>query len=244
MKTENKIKKIKELLLKDYPVVYTPLLHESSFQLLVATVLSAQTLDDNVNKVTPELFRKYPTAVELSQAKLDDVQSILKSINYYKTKSKNIIELSITIVNEYKNLTPNQIDELVKLPGVGRKTANVLISEWFAKPIDRRGHRFQIDQNDDFFIPRDKLLTGDNVIVEPQGFVVDTHIARVSKALGLTAHSDPKKIELDLMKIFLKHEWPEMSLRLLFHGRYRCTARKCKCGDHPEWKNLCNRKNF
>jgi endonuclease-3 len=242
------LKKITTLLMRDYPLVATPLKHESAFQLLVATVLSAQTLDDSVNKVTPNLFCRYPDSTTLAQANIKDVEAILQSINYYKTKAKNIIALAQKINLDFEGIIPDKIEELTRLPGVGRKTANVLISEWFAKPIDKRGNKFGIEvaaphYSEEVFIDPKFFALGDEKKTIPQGFVVDTHIKRVSLALGLTQQTDPMKIEIDLMDKFCRNEWPEMSLRLLFHGRYRCKARQCLCHLDPEWKILCSRSS-
>lgn len=208
----DKAKVVKELLENEYPKVETPLNHVNAWELLIAVILSAQTLDETVNKITPRLFDKYPNCKALSQAKLADVENIIRGVNYYRNKAQNIISASQKIISDFNSEVPSTIEELTTLPGVGRKTANVIINEWFCR-------------HDPNFLP--------------QGFVVDTHVARVSKRLGFTKHSDPIKIEQDLMKIFDQKDWAEMSLRLIFHGRYRCTARKNLCCEDDNWKKLC-----
>lgn len=236
--------KIRELLIRDYPLVATPLKHESSFQLVCATILSAQTLDDTVNKVTPTLFSRFPRALDLSKGNIEEVEKIIRIVNYHKTKAKNIIKMAYQIESQFGGVTPNQIDDLTTLSGVGRKTANVVISEWFAKPLSRRGNKFDVINipphfRQDVFVDSSTLSKGDIVFTEPQGFVVDTHVKRVAKRLGLTSSDDPLKIERDLSALFPKEEWPEMSLRLIFHGRYRCKARKCMCQNDSEWSKIC-----
>ncbi|BCX13900.1 MAG: hypothetical protein KatS3mg085_432 [Candidatus Dojkabacteria bacterium] len=163
-KIKQKAKKVNALLKKEYPIVKTPLHHKNAWELLIAVILSAQTLDETVNKVTPRLFKLYNSCYELAGANLAEVEEVIKGVNYYKTKAKNIIKTSQKLVENFDGKVPNKIEELTTLPGVGRKTANVIINEWFCRH----------DQ---------KVL--------PQGFVVDTHVARVSKRLGFTKHSDP-----------------------------------------------------
>lgn len=129
--TKQEIKKILDTLEKMYPNADCALNHSSIFQLLIAVVLSAQTTDKSVNVVTEELFNKYPNAFSLSNAKEEDIQNIIKRIGMYKTKSKNVSALSKTLVSKYKGQVPEDYDKLIQLPGVGRKTANVVLSVGF-----------------------------------------------------------------------------------------------------------------
>jgi len=230
MTKKERIYKITELLKRDYPEVITPLLHKSAFQLLIATMLSAQTLDETVNKVTPTLFQKYKTAEELSKAKIEDIDEIIKIVNYHRTKAKNIIKVSQKLLKDYNGIPPHTIQELTQLPGIGRKTANVLISEWYAKPLNQRGNPTLINP---------EFKKGEDIVVLPEGFVVDTHVLRTSYRLGLTKNKTPEKVEQDLMKIFPREEWNYMSLRLIFHGRFRCKARDNQCCSDTEWSKLC-----
>lgn len=117
-----------------YPKAYTELQYRNIFELVIAVVLSAQTTDVAVNKVTPKLFSKYPTPFALSQADVEDVEEIISSIGLYKTKAKNIINLAKVLVSNYNGNVPNVFEELIKLPGVGRKSANVILSEGFNIP--------------------------------------------------------------------------------------------------------------
>lgn len=235
---------ISQLLKEDYPVVVTPLKHESAFQLLAATLISAQTLDETVNQVTPLLFARFPDPESLASASWEEVDQIIMKVNYHKTKARNLIKMAQKIVSEFLGQVPCEIEKLITLPGVGRKTANVLISEWFAKPLNTRGNRFGVKQSfqkhvNEAFVNPKNFKKGDEKECLPQGFVVDTHVARVSKRLGLTFNEDPVKIEKDLMNIFPRNEWPEISLRMIFHGRYRCKAKSNLCHMSEKWRELC-----
>ena len=134
----NEIKKLaasfQRYLRKEYSDIKTILKFNSQFQLLVSIVLSAQTTDENVNKATKGLFKKYPNAKLLSAAKLRDIERLVFSTGFYKVKSKNIHTLSKVLVSDYNSRIPKTIDELVKLPGVGRKTASVFLAETFDQP--------------------------------------------------------------------------------------------------------------
>ncbi|MGI6710655.1 MAG: endonuclease III [Bacilli bacterium] len=123
-----------ETLSKMFPDARCELNYDNIFQLLIAVILSAQTTDIAVNKVTEKLFSEYATPAKLAQAKEEDVVNIIKTIGLAKTKAKNIVKLSKILIKDYDSKVPSNFDELVKLPGVGRKTANVLMSEGFKKP--------------------------------------------------------------------------------------------------------------
>lgn len=131
---ENKVEDVMNMLLKMYPEASCELNHGSKFELLIAVVLSAQTTDVSVNKVTPGLFKKYPGPQELAEANLSDVESIIKKIGLYRTKSKNIINLSKKLCEEFECQVPDSYEDLITLPGVGRKTANVVLAEAFGIP--------------------------------------------------------------------------------------------------------------
>lgn len=117
-----------------YPDAGCPLNYNNAFELLIVVVLSAQTTDVSVNKISPALFEKYPTCYELSEAKVEDVEEIIKTIGLYKTKASNIIKLSARLKEVYNGEVPGNFSELLTLPGVGRKTANAVLSEWFKIP--------------------------------------------------------------------------------------------------------------
>ena len=213
---DKKAKYIHKLLEDDYPNVSTPLTHKNEFELLIATMLSPQTKDVTTNIVTKDLFEKYPNATKLSKASLKNIEEIIKLVNFYKTKAKHIVKTSKILINDYNDAVPKEMNELIKLPGVGRKVANVIINEWFVK----KG------------------------LAEPEGFVIDTHVLRVSQRLGLTTNTNVKKVEQDLMKLFPKKDWDKVSLRMIFHGREWSQARNPKYLTHPrkEWRQIYSSK--
>ncbi len=179
-----------------YPNARTALYFNTPFELLVATVLSAQCTDARVNMVTPILFKKYPTIQALSTAKQNDVENIIRSTGFYKVKAKNIIEAAKAIMKNYNGKVPDSLEQLTSLPGVGRKTANCVL-----------GGAFGI----------------------AEGIVVDTHVLRLSKRMGLTTNAQAEKVEQDLMQIIPKEYWYEWSNLLILHGRKICNARNPQC---------------
>jgi endonuclease-3 len=204
MKNIARIRKIRQILRESYPDVKTQLNHNSPFELLMATILSAQCTDRQVNSVTPELFTKLPTPEAFADASLKKIEKLIYSTGFYRNKAKNLKQCATALIRDHQGKVPSTLEELVRLPGVGRKTANVV-----------RGAAFQIPS-----------------------IVVDTHVARISRRLGLTAHQDPTRIEFDLMDIIPKKEWNDFSLLLIYFGREICTARKPSCRI-CKMKNLC-----
>ena len=182
---------------KEYPDARTELDFSSPFHLLVATILSAQTTDVRVNMVTPSLFARYPTAAALAAAEPAELEQLIKSTGFYRNKAKSLIGMATGVVNRFGGAVPKTMETLVTLPGVGRKTANVVLGSAFDAS---------------------------------EGVVVDTHVARLSKRLGLTRHTDPIKIELDLMALVPQRQWALFSHLLIFHGRRVCNARSPTCG--------------
>jgi endonuclease III len=183
---------------KAYPDARTELDHTSPWQLLVATILSAQSTDRGVNMVTPALFERYPTPAALAEANPDDVEQMIKSTGFFRNKTKSIMGAAKAIAERHGGEVPHTMEELTNLPGVGRKTANVVL-----------GNAFGINE----------------------GIVVDTHVLRLSKRLGLTTNTDPVKIEQDLIPVVPRKEWALFSHLLIFHGRRVCFARKPACGE-------------
>ena len=183
-----------------HPDAECALEHVDAFQLLVATVLSAQTTDVNVNKVTPVLFARWPDAATLAGAPVADVEKVIGSLGFFRQKTKSIVGLSKKIATEFDGRVPETLAELVTLPGVGRKTANVVLGVAFGKP---------------------------------EGVVVDTHVQRLSQRLGWTKHSEPEKIEQDLMKLFPREDWDPIGHTLIFHGRRICSAARPACAACP-----------
>jgi endonuclease-3 len=195
-KTKAQAARVVRRLKADYPAATCALENETPFQLLVATILSAQCTDERVNMVTPELFRRWPTAAAMAAAPTRELETVIQSTGFFRNKAKNIKAASQAIVDDHQGELPRDIDQMVALPGVGRKTANVVLGTAYG------------------------LATG---------VVVDTHVTRLSRRLGLTQHTDPNKIEQDLMQIVPKREWVDFAHRLIHHGRQVCTARKPKC---------------
>ena len=203
-----KKKQIKELLHRLealYPKVETQLSYNTPYELLIATILSAQCTDKQVNAVTENLFQKYPVPQKLASAAITDIEKLIFSTGYYRNKAKNVKSCAQALVCQHGGIVPNTLEELIRLPGVGRKTANVVLGAAFNKP----------------------------------GIVVDTHVARLSRRLGLTDQKDPVKIEFDLMAIIPKSDWNDFSLHLVYHGRAICQARKPNCDQCPLF-SLCS----
>jgi endonuclease-3 len=204
MELRTRTDKIRQILRKLYPEANTPLYHETPFQLLVATILSAQCTDKQVNRVTKVLFNHLKTPAEFAKAPLKTLEKYIHSTGFYHNKAKNIKNCSWEILETHNGRVPQTMAELVKLPGVGRKTANVVLGAAFNTP----------------------------------GMVVDTHVSRISRRLGLTTNKDAVKIEFDLMKIVPQKSWNDFSLQLIFFGRETCSARNPKCPACPIAK-LC-----
>jgi endonuclease-3 len=195
MQLKARADKIRSFLRKIYPEVKTQLFHQNAFQLLVATILSAQCTDKQVNQVTPVLFKNLKTPADFAAASLKAIEKWIRPTGFFHNKAKNIKSCARAILDQHDGQVPRTLEELVKLPGVGRKTANVVLGAAFGIP----------------------------------GVVVDTHVGRISKRLGLSENKNPVKIEYDLMEIIPRHDWNDFCLRLIFFGRSICTARKPKC---------------
>lgn len=213
MKEENvkdKAKKILELLKQAYPDEKgTELNFSNPWELLVATILAAQTPDKRVNEVTKILFQRYRTVKDYAEADLNEMEEILKKINFYRKKAQRIKEAAKIIMEKYNGEIPKSVEELTKLPGIGRKTANMVLA---------------------------------NALNIVEGITVDTHVRRVSKRLGLTSHDDRNKIEKDLMELYPKNEWFNVSNLLIAHGKRTCSAKKPKC-DVCILKEICPSKS-
>jgi endonuclease-3 len=195
------LRRVKQL----YPDANCSLDYETPVQLLIATILSAQCTDERVNKVTPELFRRFPDAAAIAAAELDDIITLVKSTGFYRNKAKNIQAACSLIMTEFGGEVPQTMEELLRLPGVARKTANVVLANAF----------------------------GINM-----GVTVDTHVKRLSYRLGLTKHLDPVRVEQDLIKLLPRPDWENWSIRLIYHGRAVCNARKPAC-DRCLLADLC-----
>jgi endonuclease-3 len=184
------------LLRAAYPDAHCELDHDGPFQLLAATILSAQCTDARVNLVTPALFARFPDAARLAAAPQEEVEEIIRSTGFFRSKAKSLRGMASALVADHGGEVPRDLASLTVLPGVGRKTANVVL-----------GNAHGIEA----------------------GIVVDTHVGRLSKRLGLTRHSDPVKIEADLVKLVPRGSWTLWSHLLIWHGRRRCFARNPDC---------------
>ncbi|MCG7849742.1 MAG: endonuclease III [ANME-2 cluster archaeon] len=210
MKQQDRVLEIIRLLKAEYQISRTALNYAASWQLLIATILSAQCTDKRVNMVTEKLFRKYPGLEDIAGADIAELEQDIKSTGFYRQKAKNILNSSNTLLNDFEGVVPHSMEELITLPGVARKTANVVLSSAYG-------------------------IT--------EGIAVDTHVKRLSFRLGLTGHTDPNKIEQDLMELAPREEWNDLSMRLILHGRNVCNARKPK-HDNCILEHLCPRKGI
>ena len=191
-------RKILARLKREYPDATSALHHSNALELVVATILSAQCTDARVNMVTPQLFAKYRTAADYAAADPRVLEQEIQSTGFFRNKTKSIIGMAQALVERHGGEVPQTMDELTALPGVGRKTANVILGTWFKKN---------------------------------EGVVVDTHVHRLTKLLGLTRQDDPVKIEHELMEIVPRDDWTWFSHTLILHGRAVCIARRPKCAE-------------
>lgn len=195
---EARVQKILDLLDQEYGTEYRCYLnHETPWQLLIAVILSAQCTDARVNIVTADLFQKYDSLEKFAQADLKELEKDIHATGFYHNKAKNIISCCQKLVSEYGGQVPSQLDDLLGLSGVGRKTANVI-----------RGNIYNIPS-----------------------IVVDTHVKRISRKLGLAKAEDPEKIEYELMEVIPKDHWILWNIHIITLGRTICTARSPKCGE-------------
>ncbi len=198
---ESKIQKkqraanIVRLLKNEYPNSKCSLQYKNAHQLLVATILSAQCTDHRVNMVTKDLFKKYTSPDDYAYANLTELAKDIHSCGYHNQKARNIQGASLIIVEDYSGNVPSTMEELIMLPGVGRKTANCVLGEFYNIP----------------------------------SMVIDTHMIRIMGLLGFTNTKDPKKIETEMMNIFVKNDWVKLTHMIIDHGRAVCIARKPKC---------------
>ena len=177
------------------------------FDLAVATILSAQCTDRRVNTVTPGLFARWPTPQALAAADPAELEGVVKPTGFFRMKARALRLFAQALLDRHGGEVPATLDELVQLPGVGRKTANVVLGDAFGVP----------------------------------GITVDTHVGRLSRRLGWTAHTDPVKAEFALMKLWPRDGWTDTSHRVILHGRAVCHARTPRCGACP-LADLCPRR--
>jgi endonuclease-3 len=194
--TPEQVSRLLMLLDEHYGSSTCSLSHENPYQLLVATILSAQCTDARVNLVTPALFEACPTPAELDAIPVPKLERLIKSTGFFRNKTKSLKGAARVLTREMGGKVPADLDKLLSLPGVARKTANVVL-----------GTAFGI----------------------ASGVVVDTHVGRISNRLGLTRHTDPKKIEQDLIRRLPETHWIRFAHQMIDHGRAICLARKPRC---------------
>jgi endonuclease-3 len=192
-----------------YPNATCALHHSSPWELLVATILSAQCTDKRVNEVTPGLFAKYPTPQDFAAVRPEVLAQDIRSTGFFNNKAKSIVGAAKKVVAEFGGQVPRTMDEMLAIPGAARKTANVVL-----------GTAYGI----------------------ASGVVVDTHVQRIAARLDLTRHTEPVKIEQDLMEIIPREKWILFSHQVILHGRALCVARKPKCAE-CELNSLCYAKD-
>lgn len=173
-----------------------PLQHQTPEQLAVAVILSAQCTDKRVNMVTPALFARFPDLFALAEADTKEVEELIYSTGFYKNKAAHLVTMAQEVCTQYAGHMPQDFDQLTKLAGIGRKTANVIMNQAFGKA---------------------------------EGIVVDTHVLRLSKRLGMSTRKNAVSLEKDLMSIWPKEYWLDFSLLLIFLGREYCIARSPHC---------------
>ena len=192
-----------------YPNVECALNHRTPWELLVATILSAQCTDVRVNMVTPELFRRFPTPASMAKATLPQLESLIRTTGFYHNKAKSIQGAARKIVAEFGGQVPQTLAEIITIPGAARKTANVVLGVAFGKA---------------------------------EGVVVDTHVFRIARRLGLAKGDTPQKVEQELMRILPQSRWIGFSHQIIHHGRAVCEARKPKC-ERCNLEQLCTAKD-
>jgi len=195
------------ILAETYPDAHCELDFVNPFQLLVATVLSAQTTDVRVNLTTPALFARYPTPDDLAEADPEELEAIIKPTGFFRAKARSLMGLSAGVRDRFGGKVPRTLEELVTLPGVGRKTANVVL-----------GNAYDPVTGEPFGVP---------------GLTVDTHFQRLVRRFGWTDETDPVKIEQVVGELIPKREWTVFSHRVIWHGRRVCIARRPACGVCP-----------
>jgi endonuclease-3 len=188
-----------------YPKAHCELNYTSPLELLIATILSAQCSDRQVNIVTEALFKKYRSAQAFAAAEASALEDDIRRIGLFRNKAKSIRAACQTMMQKHGGDVPRTMADMIELDGVGRKTANVVL-----------GNAFGLSE----------------------GVVVDTHVARLSRRLGLSRHDAPEKIERDLQALAPREKWTLLSHLLIWHGRRRCVARRPDC-PHCEIKLLC-----
>jgi endonuclease III len=184
------------MLAEAYPDAHCELDYRTPLELLVATVLSAQCTDQRVNAVTPALFARYPDAGAYAGADRPELETLIQPTGFFRAKADSIQHLAQVLCERYGGDVPDRLEDLVMLPGVGRKTANVVLGNAFGVP----------------------------------GITVDTHVGRLARRFQWTDQREPDRVEADLMALFPRKDWTDISQRVIWHGRRVCHARRPACG--------------
>ena len=192
-----------------YPNAICELTHANPFQLLISTILSAQCTDVRVNQVTAELYKKYKKPEDFAYATPSELEREIRPTGFFRNKTKSIMGASKALVEQFGGVVPRTMEQILTLPGVARKTGNVVLGSGYGIAV---------------------------------GVVVDTHVIRLSNRLDLTHHTEPKKIEEDLMHIIPQTNWIQFSHQMIWHGRRVCVARKPRCVD-CNIESLCYAKD-
>lgn len=192
-------RRIVKVLGETYPDAHCELDFTTPLELLVATVLSAQCTDQRVNSVTPALFARYRSAADYAGADRGELEAMVAPTGFFRQKSATLQGIGQQLTDRFGGEVPGRLEDLVTLPGVGRKTANVVLGNALGVP----------------------------------GITVDTHLGRLARRFGWTRHTDPDKVERDLMELFPRRDWTLMSHRVIWHGRRRCHAKRPACGACP-----------
>ena len=192
-----------------YPAVECALVHSSPWELLVATILSAQCTDVRVNMVTPELFKRFPTPAAMAKATQPQLEALIRTTGFFRNKAKSIHGAARKIIADFSGQVPQTLAELITIPGAARKTANVVLGVSFKKA---------------------------------EGIVVDTHVFRIARRLGMAKGDIPQKVEQELMRVIPKDRWIDFSHQIIHHGRQVCDARKPKCA-RCNLEQLCHSKD-
>ena len=195
---ESALQKVLAELERLYPDADCELRHENALQLLIATILSAQSTDVRVNQVTETLFERYRSAEEFAAAEPAVFEQEIRSTGFFRQKTKSVLGAARKITEDFGGEVPDTMEELITLPGVARKTANVVLGTWFRKPV---------------------------------GVVVDTHIGRLARRLGISPEKDAVKVERDLMNRLPQDKWIFMGHAIIWHGRRVCSARRPDCAN-------------
>jgi endonuclease-3 len=195
----SRARRVVRALERAYPDARTALRFRTPFELLVATILSAQCTDERVNVVTQELFTRYGTPERLAAADPAEIERIVRPTGFYRQKARSIQAAAADLVERFGGDVPPRLEDLVTLRGVARKTANVVLGNAFGIP----------------------------------GLAVDTHMSRVNQRLRFTGHTDPVKIEADLMELVPRAAWTRYTNQVIHHGRVCCQARKPHCEACP-----------